>query len=282
MANEHTITHFSSPPQQSYNSHNLPILLPISSQGSLGPTVLLSLLFRVKYGLMCEISLADVGRWRAIWTLGAEWKLGGGGHYKYKRLRYYVTSKHRNLRMMYCCKNLYDITFHFSFVTGKLQGQSMIWSDPKHFKTRLSQQQNESLPYLAWETVSCWSDPERTAAWGGTEVTATGIRVLVAAGIVFAAPEEATAGGRTLAPPPIIAGGGRMNTPGNCWVIRTGAEPLALLVRVVGAAACCTKLPGCPGITVKMEPGRNDWALAMVTTCWNRKGYDHHQADEHE
>ena len=34
-----------------YNSPNLPGLLPKSSQGSLGPTVLLSLLFPVKYGL---------------------------------------------------------------------------------------------------------------------------------------------------------------------------------------------------------------------------------------
>ena len=52
MASEHTITHFSLLPQHSYNSPNLPGLLPKSSQGSLGPTVLLSLLFRVKYGLM--------------------------------------------------------------------------------------------------------------------------------------------------------------------------------------------------------------------------------------
>ena len=51
MASEHTITHFSLLPQHSYNSPNLPGLLPNSSQGSLGPTVLLSLLFRVKYGL---------------------------------------------------------------------------------------------------------------------------------------------------------------------------------------------------------------------------------------
>ena len=51
MAGEHTITHFSLLPQHSYNSPNLPGLLPKSSQGSLGPTVLLSLLFPVKYGL---------------------------------------------------------------------------------------------------------------------------------------------------------------------------------------------------------------------------------------
>ena len=51
MANEQTITHFPPLPQHSYNSPNLPDLLPKSSQGSLGPTVLLSLLFPVKYGL---------------------------------------------------------------------------------------------------------------------------------------------------------------------------------------------------------------------------------------
>ena len=56
MASEHTITHFSLLPQHSYNSPNLPGLLPKSSQGSLGPTVLLSLLFRVKYGLKNKIS----------------------------------------------------------------------------------------------------------------------------------------------------------------------------------------------------------------------------------
>ena len=52
MANEHTITHFLPLPQHSYNSPNLPVLLPKSSQGCLGPTVLLSLLFPVKYRLM--------------------------------------------------------------------------------------------------------------------------------------------------------------------------------------------------------------------------------------
>ena len=52
MANEHTITHFSLLTQQSYNSPDLLVLLPKSSQGSLGPTVLHSLLFPVKYGLM--------------------------------------------------------------------------------------------------------------------------------------------------------------------------------------------------------------------------------------
>ena len=51
MASEHTITRFPLLPQHSYNSPNLPGLLPKSSQGSLGPTVLLSLLFPVKYGL---------------------------------------------------------------------------------------------------------------------------------------------------------------------------------------------------------------------------------------
>ena len=51
MASEHTITHFPPLPQYSYNSPNLPGLLPKSSQGSLGSTVLLSLLFPVKYGL---------------------------------------------------------------------------------------------------------------------------------------------------------------------------------------------------------------------------------------
>ena len=56
MASEHTITQFSLLPQHSYNSPNLPGLLPKSSQGSLGPTVLLSLLFRVKYGLTCGLS----------------------------------------------------------------------------------------------------------------------------------------------------------------------------------------------------------------------------------
>ena len=54
MASEHTITHFSLLPQHSYNSPNLPGLLPKSSQGSLGPTVLLSLLFPVKYGLIIK------------------------------------------------------------------------------------------------------------------------------------------------------------------------------------------------------------------------------------
>ena len=49
-----TITNFPPLPQYSYifyNSPNLLFLLPKSSQGSLGPTVLLSLLFPVKYGL---------------------------------------------------------------------------------------------------------------------------------------------------------------------------------------------------------------------------------------
>ena len=54
MASEHTITHFPLLPQHSYNSPNLPGLLPKSSQGSLGPTELLSLLFPVKYGLTDE------------------------------------------------------------------------------------------------------------------------------------------------------------------------------------------------------------------------------------
>ena len=51
MASEQTITQFPPLPQHSYNSPNLPGLLPKSSQGSLGPTALLSLLFPVKYGL---------------------------------------------------------------------------------------------------------------------------------------------------------------------------------------------------------------------------------------
>ena len=51
MANEHTTTHFRPLPRHSYNSPNQPVLLPKSSQVSLGPTVLLSLLFPVKCGL---------------------------------------------------------------------------------------------------------------------------------------------------------------------------------------------------------------------------------------
>ena len=54
MASEHNITHFPPLTQHSYNSPNLPGLLPKSSQGSLGPTVLLPLLFPVKYGLRNE------------------------------------------------------------------------------------------------------------------------------------------------------------------------------------------------------------------------------------
>ena len=56
MANEHTITHFPSLSQHSYISPNLPGPPPKSSQGSLGPTVLLSLLFPVKYGLTIEFT----------------------------------------------------------------------------------------------------------------------------------------------------------------------------------------------------------------------------------
>ena len=59
MASEHTITHFSLRPQHSYNSPNLPGLLPKSSQGSLGPSVLLSLLFRVKYGLKFRVKSSN-------------------------------------------------------------------------------------------------------------------------------------------------------------------------------------------------------------------------------
>ena len=36
MTNEHSITHFSPPPQHLYNSPNLPVLLLLSSQGSVG------------------------------------------------------------------------------------------------------------------------------------------------------------------------------------------------------------------------------------------------------
>ena len=65
MASEHTTTHFSLRPQHSYNSPNLPGLLPKSSQGSLGPTVLLSLLFRVKYGLKIGTPVATLpDAWR--------------------------------------------------------------------------------------------------------------------------------------------------------------------------------------------------------------------------
>ena len=42
---------FPPPAQHSFNSPNLPVLQPISSQRSLGPSVLLSLLFPVKYWL---------------------------------------------------------------------------------------------------------------------------------------------------------------------------------------------------------------------------------------
>ena len=60
MASEHAITHFPPLPQHSYNSPNLPVL-PKSSQGSLGPTVLLSLLFPVRYGLT-EVSHLHIWR----------------------------------------------------------------------------------------------------------------------------------------------------------------------------------------------------------------------------
>ena len=59
MASEHTITHFPPLPQHSYNSLNLPGLLSKSSQGSLGPTVLHSLLFPVKYGLNESVPMTD-------------------------------------------------------------------------------------------------------------------------------------------------------------------------------------------------------------------------------
>ena len=61
MAGEHTITLFSPLPQHSYNSPNLPGLLPKSSQGSLGPTVLLT-------ALPCQIwvNLSFIVLWQCI------------------------------------------------------------------------------------------------------------------------------------------------------------------------------------------------------------------------
>ena len=79
MASEHTITHFPPLPQHSYNSPNLPGLLPISSQGSVGPTVLLSLLFPVKYGLS-KVELLRVGEgMRGEWVGEGESRRGGRG-----------------------------------------------------------------------------------------------------------------------------------------------------------------------------------------------------------
>ena len=50
-----------------YNFLHLPVLLSISSYSSLGPVVLLSLLFFVKYGLIMWAFLVSV--WQHIWTM---------------------------------------------------------------------------------------------------------------------------------------------------------------------------------------------------------------------